>query len=89
MSKYAFARLADLRERNGVIKEIRGKGLMIGIELTHPGAGVVSRCLDKGVYINCTHDTVLRFMPPMIVTRKELDLGIDALDEALTEEFGA
>ncbi len=87
-SKHAFERLAELKAKHTVIKEIRGKGLMIGIELAKPGAGVVSRCLDKGVYINCTHDCVLRFMPPMIVTKAQIDQGIDALDEALTEEFG-
>jgi acetylornithine/succinyldiaminopimelate/putrescine aminotransferase len=61
---------------------------MIGIELAKPGAGVVDRCRGKGVLINCTHDTVLRLMPPMIVTKKEIDLGIGVLDKALKEEFG-
>ncbi len=87
-SKHAFARLEALKAKRPVIRDVRGMGLMIGIELAKPGAGVVSRCLDKGVYINCTHDTVLRFMPPMIVTKAQIDQGVDALDEALAEEFG-
>ncbi|HUW55015.1 MAG TPA: aspartate aminotransferase family protein [Planctomycetota bacterium] len=88
MSKYAFRKLAELKERHEVIEEVRGKGLMIGIDLLRPGAGVVARCMQKGVLINCTHDTVLRFMPPMIVKKSHIDRGIRTLDEALTEEFG-
>jgi acetylornithine/N-succinyldiaminopimelate aminotransferase len=88
MSAHAFRELGELRKRHEVIREVRGRGLMIGIELAKPGAGVVTRCLNKGVYINCTHDTVLRFMPPMTVTKKEIDLGVRTLDEALGEEFG-
>ncbi len=87
MSKLAFARLTKLRKKHAVIKEVRGHGLMIGIELTKPGAGVVSRCMKKGVLINCTHDTVLRFMPPMTVTKAQIDRGIDTLDAALAVEF--
>ena len=88
MSEYAFGKLAELRKRHEVIEEVRGKGLMIGIDLMRPGAGVVRRCMDKGVLINCTQDTVLRVMPPMIVKKSHIDRGVKALDEALTEEFG-
>ena len=88
MSAYAFRKLGELRKRHKIIREVRGRGLMIGIELAKPGAGVVDRCRGKGVLINCTHDTVLRLMPPMIVTKKEIDLGIGVLDKALKEEFG-
>jgi len=89
MSAYAFRKLGELRKRHKVIREVRGRGLMIGIELAKSGAGVVDRCRGKGVLINCTHETVLRLMPPMTVTKKEIDLGISVLDEALTEEFGS
>jgi acetylornithine/N-succinyldiaminopimelate aminotransferase len=88
MSRYATDKLAELKSRHAVITEVRGKGLMIGIELSRPGAGVVARCQEKGMLINCTHDTVLRFMPPMIVMRTQIDKGLDILDEALKEEFG-
>jgi acetylornithine/N-succinyldiaminopimelate aminotransferase len=88
MSAYAFRKLAELQRRHEVITEVRGRGLMIGIELAKPGAGVVDRCREKGLLINCTHDVVLRFMPPMIVKETHIDQGIAILDEALTEEFG-
>ncbi|HUU42853.1 MAG TPA: aspartate aminotransferase family protein [Planctomycetota bacterium] len=87
MSTYAFAKLAGIAKRHDVIEEVRGKGLMIGIELAQPGAGVVARCMRKGMLINCTHDTVLRFMPPMIVKKSHIDRAMKLLDEALTEEF--
>ena len=89
MSQYAFKKLAALRKRHEVIIDVRGKGLMIGIELSRPGAGVVARCMEKGVLINCTQDTVLRMLPAMTVKKTHIDRGIAAIDEALTEEFSA
>jgi acetylornithine/N-succinyldiaminopimelate aminotransferase len=83
---YFMARLEDLRSQHGLIKEVRGRGLMIGMELEIPGAQVVQKCLEKGFIINCTHDTVLRFVPPLIVQEQEIDQLIQVLDEILKEE---
>jgi len=58
---------------------------MIGVQLTGPGSQIVDKCLEKGLRINCTNDTVLRFMPPMIATRSQIDQAIDILDTVLTE----
>ncbi|NBO65281.1 MAG: aspartate aminotransferase family protein [Acidobacteria bacterium] len=69
-----------------VIKEIRGLGLMVGVELTFPGKGVVSRMLDRGFLLNCTHDVVLRFLPPYLIRKAEITTMIDALEEVLVEE---
>ena len=79
-------RLEELRSRHRTIKEVRGRGLMIGMELEVPGAKLVEKCLEKGLVINCTHDTVLRFVPPLIVEEKEIDQAIRILDEVLKEE---
>ena len=87
MSAYALKKLGAIGKRHDVIDEVRGKGLMIGIDLARAGAGVVERCMKKGMLINCTHDTVLRFMPPMIVKKTHIDRAMKLLDEALTEEF--
>jgi acetylornithine/succinyldiaminopimelate/putrescine aminotransferase len=57
---------------------------MIGVQLTKPGADIVAKCLEKGLRINCTHDTVIRFMPPMIATKKQIDKAINILDEVLS-----
>ena len=64
---------------------MRGVGLMIGIGLGGPGADIVSKCLEKGLRINCTHDTILRFMPSMTVTEAQIDEAIGILDSVLTE----
>jgi acetylornithine/N-succinyldiaminopimelate aminotransferase len=86
VGRYFLAGLEDLRSRHPLIKEVRGRGLMIGVELQVPGAKFVDRCLEKGVVINCTHDTVLRFVPPLVVEEQEIDLLIRILDEVLKEE---
>jgi acetylornithine/N-succinyldiaminopimelate aminotransferase len=60
-------------------------GLMLGIELNKPGADIAKKCMEKGLLINCTHDTVLRIMPAMTVKKSELKLGLDILSSVLKE----
>jgi len=83
MGKYAFDKLNQLKKKYDVIDHIRGKGLMIGIQLKSPGADIVAKCLEKGLRINCTQDTVLRFMPAMNVKASEIDKAIKILDSVL------
>ena len=85
MGKYTTEKLQALKQTHPAIDHIRGKGLMIGIELTTPGAGIVSKCLEKGLRINCTQESVLRFMPSMTVTKEEIDQAVDILDSVMTE----
>lgn len=66
-----------------LIKEVRGMGLMWGIELHKPGKEIVKECMERGLLINCTQDTVLRLLPAMTVTKKELALGAKILTEVL------
>jgi acetylornithine/N-succinyldiaminopimelate aminotransferase len=73
-----------LRPRCPWIKEIRIKGCMIGVELTTDGSVVVKGCLEKGLLINCTHQTVLRLLPAMNLTDAELQEGCGILEEVLT-----
>ncbi|MDD4321265.1 MAG: aspartate aminotransferase family protein [Acidaminococcaceae bacterium] len=68
------------------IMEVRGKGLLLGMELTKAGAPIVKGCLERGMIINCTADTVLRFVPPLIISKKEIDALMNVLKEVL-EEF--
>jgi acetylornithine/N-succinyldiaminopimelate aminotransferase len=77
------ARLERLVTRGPAIRAVRGMGLMLGMELDRPGADVVVRCLERGLLINCTADRVLRFVPPLVVTRAEVDEGLDILEGAL------
>ena len=85
MGEYASKKLEQLKEKHPIIDHIRGKGLMIGIQLTMPGTAIVNRCLEKGLRINCTQDTVLRFMPSMTVSTDEIDRAIAILDDVLAE----
>lgn len=85
MGKYITGKLNELKEEFQIIDHIRGKGIMIGIQLKTTGAQIVSKCLERGLRINCTHDTVLRFMPSMIVTREEIDQAIEIFTGVLTE----
>ena len=85
MGDYTRRKLETMKDKYPVIDHVRGKGLMIGIQLTMPGAKIVSRCLEKGLRVNCTQDSVLRFMPSMIVTTDEIDKALAILDEVLGE----
>ena len=66
-----------------IIADVRGKGLMVGLELTGPGAEYVDKLREKGFLINCTADKVLRFVPPLIITKEDIDEFVKALDEIL------
>ena len=66
-----------------IISDVRGKGLMVGIELTKPGAEYVDKFREAGFLINCTAGNVLRLVPPLIITKAEIDEFVKALDEIL------
>ncbi len=83
MGAYLIKRLKDLQEEfPSRIAEIRGMGLLVGMELIRDGAPIVRACMENGVLINCTAGNVLRFMPPLIVTEKEIDHLTDVLGQA-------
>jgi predicted acetylornithine/succinylornithine family transaminase len=82
---YFHLALKDLAHRYGVIKEVRGFGLMLGAELAVPGKQVVLDAMAEGLLINCTHETVLRFLPPYIITEKEVDLAVKTLAKLLAK----
>ena len=83
LGAYFRERLEHLAERHDMIRQVRGLGLMLGAELDRPGAPVVERCLHGGLVINCTAERVLRFLPPLVITRAELDEGLAILERAL------
>ena len=85
MGQYTREKLEQLKEKYPIIDHIRGKGLMLAIQLTIPGANIVSRCLEKGLRVNCTQETILRFMPSMTVTQEEIDTAVAILDDVLGE----
>jgi acetylornithine/succinyldiaminopimelate/putrescine aminotransferase len=84
MGEYLFARLEVLKKNHPVIKEVRGLGLMAGVELTMPGKPIVEQCIKEGLLINCTHDSVLRLMPALNVSKKEIDKAVGIMGGVLT-----
>ncbi|GIX01216.1 MAG: acetylornithine aminotransferase [Thermogutta sp.] len=76
-------RLEELKNTCPIIREVRIAGLMIGIELTLEGAPVVDACLRRGLLINCTHNTVIRLLPAMIMTDDQVHEGCDILADVL------
>lgn len=96
MGAYAIQQLKEMQTRHSVIKDARGVGLMIGIELCDPTTGkpdgdivmkVLDKCLDKGVlfYLCGNVGEVIRMIPPLTVTRAQIDDGLAVLEEALNE----
>jgi len=78
---YFRAELRKLAAKFDFIKDVRGYGLMVGAELKIPGKEIVNRAIEEGLLMNCTHDTVLRFLPPYIVTEAEIDEAVAILDK--------
>jgi acetylornithine/N-succinyldiaminopimelate aminotransferase len=83
LGKHFVTGLESLKSRYAFIKDVRGKGLLIGMELDFEGKEIVTECLKQGFLINCTVNTVLRFMPPLIISEEEIDQLVDALDGIL------
>ncbi len=85
LGEYTKEKLSQLKQKHSSIDSVRGIGLMIGVQLNSPCTEIVNKCLEKGLRINCTNETVIRFMPPMIVTKEQIDQAIDILDSVMTE----
>jgi acetylornithine/succinyldiaminopimelate/putrescine aminotransferase len=80
MGEYLVKQLKELAEDHALVRSVRGKGLLVGMDLTMDGRPIASECLSEGVIINCTADKVLRFIPPLIITQEEIDQLIAVLD---------
>ncbi|MFZ3066144.1 MAG: acetylornithine transaminase [Nitrospirota bacterium] len=79
MGDYLTKGLKELKKEHFFIKDIRSKGLLVGMELTIDGKDIVMECLKDGLLINCTMDKILRFLPPLIVTKEEIDSMLEIL----------
>lgn len=84
--QYMKSRLQELQAKfPSLVKEVRGMGLILGMEISKPGRDIVNACLERGAIINCTAGNVLRFVPPLIVTQEHIDEVCDILAEVLPE----
>ena len=82
--EYFMGELKKLQAKYpALVKEVRGRGLILGMELTSEGHPVVEHCLANGVIVNCTAGSVIRIVPPLIIGKEEIDLVVAALDKAL------
>jgi acetylornithine/N-succinyldiaminopimelate aminotransferase len=77
--------LHNLQKKYPVIKEVRGKGLLVGVELDCDVASIIKRSMERGVLIASAGANVLRFVPPLIVTDQEINQVLDVLDDILRE----
>lgn len=85
VGEYFMERLSGLASRFPFIKEVRGKGLIIGMELSADGREIVTKCQDRGLLINCVNNNILRFLPPLIITGEDVDQAVGILEKALAE----
>lgn len=82
-SKYFVKKLNELKKKFSCIKEVRNLGLLVGVELDFAGKDIVEFCIAKGLLINCTQGNVLRFLPPFVITKKDIDKAIKILEDAI------
>jgi len=85
MGDYFISQLEEIKKKFPFVKEVRGKGLILGMELKIDGSSIVKEMLKKKILINCTMGNVLRFLPPLIVTKEEIDRVIKTLEEVFQE----
>jgi acetylornithine/N-succinyldiaminopimelate aminotransferase len=86
MNKVLMQRLQKLKERFPFVRGIRGKGLILGLELEMDGSKIVEACMQEGLLINSTAYKVLRFVPPLIITEREIDRGLGILEKVLARQ---
>lgn len=80
---YFRMRLTEMSRHHSFIKEVRGYGLMIGVELDISGKQIVLDCMEEGLLLNCTHDVVLRMLPPYILTEQDVDRAMTVLNRVM------
>ncbi len=85
MGTYFKKRLEQLQKKHSMILSVRGRGLMLAVELDRPSKPIVIRGLERGLILNSTHETVIRFLPPLIVDKKLIDQACKILDSLFTE----
>ncbi|MGA9177689.1 MAG: acetylornithine transaminase [Desulfobacterales bacterium] len=83
MGAYFKEKLSGLKAGHESIVDVRGMGLLLGMKLKIEGDAIVNACMEKGFLINCIQGNILRFIPPLIIEKEEIDAIIEFLDEIL------
>jgi acetylornithine aminotransferase len=87
--EYFKEKLLALKERHDAIAEVRGLGLLLGMMLNFKGESLVAQCMQRGFLINCIQENILRFVPPLIIKKEEIDALVDCLDELFRNQGNA
>jgi len=82
---YFKEKLNELKARHSVIEDVRGLGLLLGMQLKIDGRPLVTQCMENGFLINCIQEKILRFIPPLIISTEEIDQLVKCLDQILTQ----
>ncbi len=85
VGEYFKEKLIWLKSRHESIEDVRGLGLLLGMKLKHEGDSLVTKCMEKGFLINCIQGNILRFIPPLIIEKDQIDSLVKCLDEILNE----
>jgi acetylornithine/N-succinyldiaminopimelate aminotransferase len=83
VGNYFKSRLLWLKNRHDSVEDVRGIGLLLGMKINREGASIVSACMEKGYLINCVQDNILRFIPPLIIQKEDIDALVGCLDGIL------
>ena len=86
MEKIFLTGLQSLKDRFPFIREVRGKGLILGMELEDNGSPIVEECMQEGLLINCTANKVLRFLPPLTIGKRDIARGLAILEKVLARQ---
>jgi len=82
---YLKEKLIELQEKYEMIKDVRGYGLILGIELNYSVKDIVKECMEEGLLLLGAGENVIRFVPPLIISKKEIDEGITILNDVLQQ----
>ena len=82
---YFLKRLKEIARENPIVKEARGTGMFLALELDQPGNDIVVDCMNRGFLINCIQQNVLRFLPPLNISRKDINSLVSVLSNSLTK----
>jgi acetylornithine aminotransferase len=83
--EYFKEKLLDLKKRHSAIVDVRGLGLLLGMKLDFNGQTLVAECMQRGFLINCIQENILRFIPPLIIKREDIDALVNCLAELFAD----
>jgi acetylornithine aminotransferase len=84
-AEYFRQKLLGLKQRHDAVVDVRGLGMLLGMRLKFKGESLVAQCMQRGFFINCIQEDILRFAPPLIIKKEEIDALIECLDELLQQ----